>query len=78
MIPGATSDEHIAENLALIRNDPPVLELTTEEMRRIEESEAPSTFKTWKGLCVESSSGIGKGAASGVSSGTQEGCKPSV
>lgn len=72
IIPGATSDGHIAENLLLLRN-PPVLELSADEMRMIENSAAPSTFKTWKGLCIESNAT--GGAPNGAHS---EGCKPSV
>ena len=56
VIPGATSAGHIADNLALLRASPPVLELSESEMGSIDAAGAgspPKNFRIFKGLCKE-------------------------
>jgi len=50
VIPGATSREHIADNLEVRRTS---FALSTEEMRHIESGEKPARFRSWKGLCAD-------------------------
>jgi len=50
VIPGATSREHIADNLEVRRAS---FALSTEEMRHIESGEKPARFRSWKGLCAD-------------------------
>lgn len=69
VIPGATSEAHIRDNLALLQADPPALELSREETARIDGDSAGAvkTFKRWKGLCAD-----------GAGSSAEAECKPSV
>lgn len=51
VIPGATSEQHIAENLALALR--PAWRLSEDESRAIESAAPPKSFKRWKGLCTD-------------------------
>jgi len=66
VIPGATSREHITDNLALMQAKS--VRLSMQDARDIEGAPVPRSFKVWKGLCAESN---GNGAAGGQ-------CRPSV
>mmetsp|Transcript_58960 Transcript_58960/g.135203 ORF Transcript_58960/g.135203 Transcript_58960/m.135203 type:complete len:947 (-) Transcript_58960:252-3092(-) len=52
VIPGATSREHIADNLKLLSTStrPPLM---PEDLQSLEASSAPRAFKRWKGLCKD-------------------------
>jgi 2,5-diketo-D-gluconate reductase A len=68
VIPGATSREHIADNLALQRTAPLSLRLSDDDIHEIDSSGVPDRFKLWKGLCTEGGGGSSRSAE----------CKPSV
>jgi len=73
VIPGATSEGHIAENLRLLR---PRWSLTEREMRDIEASQPPSSFKRWRGLCADGDTG--NATTTSTSALSPDACKPSV